>query len=117
MKLINIFLRAAKLCGISENYLDNNDISDLQSRALTAINTTLFDLCGEPEHRLLSETADVSETCIDAAIYGTAMYLSLAFGDTDNASLFSKIYNSKRAAVKSSLSRIADVLPKTEANI
>ena len=62
----------------------------------------------------MSET-DISEKIADAAVYGTAMFLSLAYGDTDKSSLFSDIYNQKRAAVKAGTGKISDVLPRTGA--
>ena len=117
MKLTNIFENAARLCGMAEDYYKNNDSSELSARALTAVNTTLFDLCEEAEHESLLEEVSLPAAVTDAAVYGTAMYLSLAFGDTDRASFFSKIYNSKRTTVKSGKGEIEDRLPKTEASI
>lgn len=114
MKLESIFKRAALLCGIGEDYLEENDLKDLRSRALAAINAVLFDLCGEAEHQSISEPAAISPAEGDAAVYGTAMFLSLAYGDTDKSALFSKIYSDKRAAAKSGVSAVCDVLPKTE---
>ena len=117
MKLNTIFERAARLCGMAEDYYGNNDSSELSARALTAINTTLFDLSNESEHESLLDETSVSAEVFNAAVYGTAMYLSLAFGDTDKAAFFSKIYGDKRTAVKSTAARIKDLLPKTEANL
>ncbi|MBO7519937.1 MAG: hypothetical protein J6T73_04075 [Clostridia bacterium] len=116
MKLTNIFENAARLCGMAEDYYKNNDSSELSARALTAINTVLFDLCEEEKHESLLEEVPLSGAVFDAAVYGTAMYLSLAFGDTDKASFFSGVYGGKRAGVKSKSAAIADRLPKTEAN-
>ena len=117
MKLNSIFERAARLCGMAESYYKNNDSSDLSARALTAINATLFDLCEEGEHESLLDESLASDAVFDAAVYGTAMYLSLAFGDTDKASFFSKIYSDKRTNIKSSSAKIKDLLPKTEATV
>ena len=115
MKINSIFERAIRLCGIGEDYYKGNDLLNLKIRALSAINTTLFDLCGTEECHTLSEEADISPEAANAAVYGTAMFLSLAYGDTDKSELFSAVYNSKRTAVKSSVSGISDVLPKPEA--
>lgn len=115
MKLNTIFERAVRLCGIAEDYLKENDLLSLKVRALSALNTTLFDLCGEEEHLTLSEEADITPAVADAAVYGLAMFLSLSYGDTDKSSLFSGVYNAKRAAAKSDTGRISDVLPQTEA--
>ena len=117
MKLNSIFERAALLCGISDGYLKDNDQSELKARALAAVNTVLFDLRGEEEHQSILDDIAVSKDVSDAAVYGTAMFLCLAFGDTDKASLFSHIYSDKRAGVKSSGGRVTDVLPKTEASV
>ena len=112
MKLNDIFKRAAQLSGISEDFLEENDLKDLQARALSAVNSVLFDLCSQEEHQSLFESADITPQSADAAVYGTAMFLSLAYGDTDKSSLFSKIYSDKRSSVKASVSAVKDVLPK-----
>ena len=117
MKLSNIFDRAARLCGFADGYLNENDSADISARALTAVNTVLFDLCEKEDSESLLDEISVPGAVADAAVYGTAMYLSLAFGDTDKATFFSKIYSDTRAAAKSSFARIADALPKTEASI
>ncbi|MBO4734478.1 MAG: hypothetical protein J5662_08380 [Clostridia bacterium] len=117
MKINSIVERAALLCGISDGYLKENDQSELNARALTAANTVLFDLCGEAEHRSILDEVSVSRDIENAAVYGVAMFLCLAFGDTDKASLFSHIYSDKRALVKSAGGKISDVLPKTEASV
>lgn len=115
MKLNDIFERAIRLCGVGEEFLAENDLKDLKARALEAINAVLFDLCGYSGAQELTETADITGTACDAAVYGAAMFLSLAYGDTDKSSLFSDIYNQKRASVKSNIGKVADVLPETEA--
>ena len=116
MKLTSIFENAARLCGMAQDYYKNNDSSEISARALTAINTVLFDLCEEEKHESLLEEVPLSGSAFEAAVYGTAMYLSLAFGDTDKAAFFSDVYGGKRAGVKSRSTLIADRLPKTEAN-
>ena len=115
MKLNDIYKRAAQLTGAGDEFLGENDTRTFRSRALAAINSVLFDLCEKaPYDGLMCET-DISEKAADAAVYGTAMFLSLAYGDTDKSSLFSGIYNQKRAAVKSAVGKISDVLPETGA--
>lgn len=115
MKLNSIFERAVHLAGISDEYVKENDTSDLKARALTAINTVLFDLCETPPCEALGDEPDITAEAQNAAVYGTAMFLCLAFGDTSNANLFSKIYSAKRTAFKSGISAVSDRLPKTEA--
>lgn len=117
MKIINLVQNACRLCGMAEDYYENNDSGEFSARALTAVNATLFDLCGEEAKESLLDEADLNGAYSDAAVYGIAMYLSLAFGDTDKASFFCKIYNGKRAGAKSETGQIKDLLPKTEANI
>ncbi|MBO7519940.1 MAG: hypothetical protein J6T73_04095 [Clostridia bacterium] len=117
MKVSSIFERAARLCGFADGYLSENDSADISARALTAVNTVLFDLCEKEDCESLLDEISVPGAVADAAVYGTAMYLSLAFGDTDKATFFSKIYSDKRAAVKSSSSRVTDALPETGASI
>ena len=117
MKLNNIFDRAARLCGFTDSYLKENDSDDISARALIAVNAVLFDLCGPEDHGSLLDEISVSRATSDAAVYGTAMYLSLAFGDTDKAEFFSKLFSDKRTAVKSGSDRVFDALPGTEANL
>lgn len=107
----DIFIRAARLCGTGEEFLSENELTDIRARALDAINATLFDLCEHPGIKKLTEQIEIPEKIADAAVYGTAMFLSLAFGDADKSTLFSEIYNQKRSAVKSSIGKITDVLP------
>lgn len=117
MKLSSIFDRAARLCGFSEDFLDENCSAEINARALTAVNAVLFDLCETKDRESLLDDVPIDGAAASAAVYGTAMYLSLAFGDTDKAAFFSRIYSDKRTAAKSSSARVADALPKTEANI
>lgn len=112
MILNDIFKRAALLCGTSESYLSENDQTDFNRRALSAINTALYDICEMPPVQNLTDCVDISDAVADAAVYGAAMLLSLAFGDTDKSSLFSKIYSDKRACVKSGVTKIKDTMPK-----
>lgn len=117
MKLTNIFDRAARLCGFSDSYLKENDSADISERALTAVNAVLFDLCGTDDHESLLDEIILPRAVSDAAVYGTAMFLSLAFGDTEKAGFFSKIFNDKRMAAKSGSDRVSDALPETEATL
>lgn len=115
MKLNDIFKRAARLAGTGEEFLGENETEKFRARALDAINSVLFDLCEKEPYEGLMCDADITDKAADAAVYGTAMFLSLAYGDTDKSTLFSSIYNGKRAAVKSSIGEISDVLPRTGA--
>lgn len=110
----DVFKRAAALCGISKSYLEENDNSDLTEKVRAAVDSVIFDLCGIIPTDNISETNKLSPEFSDAAAYGAAMFLSLAFGDTDKSAVFSEIYSGKRAALKSRISAIKDVLPKTE---
>ena len=114
MKLNDIFERAARLVGISDEYFGENDAGELKKRALCAINTALFDLYEMPPAETLVEEVELSGAAAEAGVYGTAMFLSLAFGDTAKAGLFSKIYSDKRTAFKSHVTAVRDTLPKTE---
>lgn len=112
MILNDIFRRAAMLCGAGEDYLTESYNGDINVRALSAINTVLYDICELPPAENLSDSVSISAAKADAAVYGTAMFLSLAFGDTDKSSLFSEIYSAKRAACKSHTAKITDKMPK-----
>ena len=114
MKINDIFIRAARLIGISNEFYSENNAAELKERALSAINTSLYDLCEMPPAKSLSEQTEITDAAADACVYGTAMFLSLAFGDTAKAGLFSKIYSDKRTSLKSRIDAIEDALPVTE---
>lgn len=113
MKINDIFVRAARLIGISDEFYSENNAAELKERALSAINTSLYDLYEMPPAKSLSEQTEITDAA-DACVYGTAMFLSLAFGDTAKAGLFSKIYSDKRTSLKSRIDSIEDALPVTE---
>ena len=115
MKPNDIFSRAARLCGIGEEFLSENELTDVHARALDAINTVLFDLEGREPIESIGSQETVAEKTAEAAVYGGAMCLSLAFGDTNKSALFSDIYNQKRSAVKSNIASVVDALPRTGA--
>lgn len=112
MKLNNILNRAVMLCGADSDYISDNNHETLKVRGLSAINTVLYDICEMPAFESLSDETEINAPVADAAVYGTAMFLCLAFGDTDKSSLFSKIYSDKRTAVKSGVGYIIDESPK-----
>ena len=110
----DVFKRATALCGISESYMEENDQSDLKEKARAAVDSVIFDLCGIIPADHITEVKELGPEFSDAAAYGAAMFLSLAFGDTDKSAVFSEIYSGKRSALKSKIATIRDVLPKTE---
>lgn len=112
MKLNDILNRAIMLCGADADYISDNNQESLKSRGLSAINTVLYDICEMPAFESISDEAEINAPTADAAVYGTAMFLCLAFGDTDKSALFSKIYSDKRTAVKSGVGYIIDESPK-----
>ena len=112
MKLNDILTRAILLCGADGDYLSEVSSDTLKMRGLSAMNTVLFDICEMPAAESLSCETEISPAVADAAVYGTAMFLSLAFGDTDKSSLFSEIYSDKRTAVKSNVGFIPYKMPR-----
>ena len=115
MKINEILNRAVRLVGFGEEYLAENDNSDLRSRGLSAINATLSDLCEMPPCDRLSDEIDMSPAYVDACVYGTAMFICIYFGDADKGRMFSNMYIDRRAKAKGEILRVADRLPKTEA--
>ena len=112
MKIYNIFKQAAVISGISDSFLEENGLDEISERALTAINTVLFDLCKAPVFESLSDGIEIDDEIADTAVYGVAMFLSLAFGDTEKSEVFSKIYSDRRAKAKSEICAVCDALPK-----
>lgn len=111
----DVFKRALRLCGMDEEYLSDTEIKDVRARAADIMSAALFDLGYTEPEVAVTDRETVSDGMADAAVYGVAMLLSLGFGDTDKAKLFSDIYSQKRSAVKSEVLRITDVLPGTGA--
>lgn len=114
MKVYDILKRAANLLGAGEEFSKESGLNNTDSRALTAVNSALFDLCGLNEAQSLLEEINVSPEIADAASYGTAMFLSVSFGDSAKSEFFSKVYSDKRAKLKSQITRVSDTLAKSE---
>ena len=117
MKIYNILRRAALISGMSVSFLEENGHDEISERSLTVVNAVLFDLCEMQKSDSLFDETDIDEETADVAVYGVAMFLSLAFGDTEKSEVFSKIYSDRRAKVKSKICEIKDTLPKVGGGI
>ena len=108
----DIFETAIMLLGYTDSSRKFQDSSKLKERALCAINQIARDLgvCATAES-LFDEIA-FNDMQSSAAPYGVAMLLSLIDGDSDKNTMFSSIYNAKRAAAKNETGSVRDVLPK-----
>ena len=108
----DIYLIVSSLLGFSEGLSDaRNDIT-LRERMLVSINRIGADLCDMPSLKSLNDSIDLSSAFCEALPYGVAMLISLTDGDSEKNSIFTSLYNSKRAAAKVSSTVVDDVLPK-----
>lgn len=87
---------------------------EMQKIGLTVINSVLEDLGKKSIQGLNNSLEGIKETEKQACIYGTALFLSVAFGDLRSKECFLPIYNEKRNKVKHTKTFVSDSLPKGE---
>lgn len=108
----DIYLTVTTLLGFSEALSDiHNDIA-LRERMLVTLNRIGADLCDMPPVKSLNDGINLSSAFCEALIYGVAMLISLTDGDSEKNSIFTSLYNSKRAAAKAQKATVNDTLPK-----
>lgn len=108
MKGYDILKKAALRAGISESDALSNAFA---KKAAEFINQIANDLkIGEIAS--LSEEILCTEALAEALCCGVTMLISLDINDSEKNSVFTDIYNSKRAAALSQTDIVADVLPK-----
>lgn len=83
----------------------------IKQRAVFAINAISADIGLKKTIKNLTEELCEEKGCLDAMTYGVCMLLSLGEEDHEKNLAFAKIYNAKRAAVKSGSGKIRDLLP------
>lgn len=95
-------------------YLNTDDrISpdgEMYKRAVCVINQILIDLKQDKIGGLYDEIS-ITPQAAEALPYGVAMLFALINGDSNKNSLFTEIYNSKRAAALCEIDKITDKMP------
>ncbi|MBP3706002.1 MAG: hypothetical protein J6J13_01965 [Clostridia bacterium] len=84
----------------------------IKKRALFALNEIITDLSGKTKTQTLMENLEFDNNFLEAVTYGMCMLLSLGESDREKNEVFTRIYNAKRACVKSDKHLIKDVMPK-----
>ena len=87
--------------------LNNDTLS--KSHFLSSFNEIMSDLTDEENEYGMYSELDLPQPLRQAALYGTAMLLSLENGQTESNRIFCELYNSKRAAAKGRLKQIKNV--------
>lgn len=61
-----------------------------------------------------AKLTECSAAVLEAAVYGVAMLLAAAHGDSAKNRAFTELYNAKRAAALKKTEAVSDILPKSE---
>lgn len=83
----------------------------IKQRAVFAVNQIAADLCVKRRVANLTEELGVDNNFFEAMTYGVGMLLSLGEDDREKNEIFTRIYNAKRATLKSAGGRVQDRLP------
>lgn len=67
-----------------------------------------------PAASLADELGECGTAVLEAAVYGAAMILAAAHGDSAKSRTFTELYNAKRAAALKKTEVISDILPSSE---
>ena len=106
----DIYKRAVNLLGYGGNggtIIVNDTIFE---RSLDLINQIAEDI-NLKKTASLSEEFNVESKYLQALCYGTAMLIAISQGDSVKGSMFSQIYNAKRATALNHISTVEDSLP------
>lgn len=120
----DVLERAMMLCGYvnREGVPDHLRDADIYKRGLAMVNQIYSDMffAETPDEafaplRSMEQEIPLSARCVnDILPYGVAMLLAGAEGDASNQSIFSYVYNQKRAGGVKTARTIADMLPTGE---
>ncbi len=106
----DVYIRVLNLLG----YYGNESIKTNKDHFLKRFPDLMNQICLDLEIPVINKLSDRVEsegTKLDALCYGTAMLLALVEGDGAKNELFTKIYNSKRAAALATIEKVIDRLP------
>lgn len=111
MTVNDIYSRVLILLGEDGLREELNDDTLSKSHFLSSFNEIMSDLTDEENEYGMYSELDLPQPLRQAALYGTAMLLSLENGQTESNRIFCELYNSKRAAAKGRLKQIKNVIP------
>lgn len=83
----------------------------IKQRAIFAINSIAADLGLEAVSANLTEELAADNGYFEAFTYGVGMLLSLGEEDREKNEIFTRIYNAKRATLKSGRGKIKNAMP------
>ncbi len=109
----DIYKKTMMLLGYTDDKGEPQDNGRIHSRTLDAINQIGADLCGMEPIAGLYANVDIPQKALEAMPYGVGMLLSFGDGNTEKNSVFSDIYNAKRATAKASSCSVKDVIPRS----
>ncbi len=104
----DVYKRACAILGFSD--IEEGNTSVTNEAVTHMINQICADLKIE-EFSNLSQNASLNQKEAEALTYGCAMLLNIAIKDNGCASVYTGVYNAKRAAVLNSVDKRHDVLP------
>lgn len=117
MTVNDIFERVTVLLGYSNADGTHMGLEVIKSRTVGCINQILSDLSVSLVLSDLNDEITLDKSGIDAVVYGAAMLLALGVGDAEKNVLFAGLYNIKRSAYKSLITKKSDVLPSDDGGV
>lgn len=84
----------------------------IKQRAVFAVNSISADIGLKTVVKNLTEELCADSRHFEVLTYGVGMLLSLSEEDREKNEIFTRIYNAKRASLKSSNGKIKDALPR-----
>lgn len=108
-----IYRKAMLLLGygaVLEGAADDRDFEMLFSAIFRQIAADLH----LPAASLADKLTECDSAVLEAAVYGAAMLLAAAHGDSSKNRAFTELYNAKRATALKKTEIISDILPKSE---
>jgi hypothetical protein len=108
----DLYKRTLSLLG----YMNTDTVTPEGDNLLKRLPDILEQICLDlkiPKIKRLSDNIEANDIGCEALCYGVAMMLALVEGDGAKNEIFTKIYNSKRAAALSKIEKIQDKLPIT----
>lgn len=114
MTVNDLYIKTRTVLGGEAVGIDRNDETGIKKEAVKMLGILLDDLEIDSAVQNTGDTIICSKSAEQALIYGLAMLICVALGISEKQPFFAGLYSSYRARVKSSASRISDVLPRGE---
>ena len=109
----DLYLRAAAMLGLTAEAAEQTGLLKQACRMVTEL---CLDL-GAKTPETVSEELQITPAQEDALIYGIAMLMAIALGDSAANRFYTGLYNAKRARALARTDRIADVLPRDNGGV